>query len=481
MMLKGVLLTAYLVISMFLFINFETSAAVWVSFMVNNLSILGITLYHLYAEEEYSPFISVYIVFSFLFFIVAPIIQINVIGGRNEAFVTKFPYRESVVIASSYLISFFNVVFFLGYIFFKRIKRPQKFSQLTVGVSQRLPGVIIILLVLTLVSFVGSWSFIQEEISRPSWVKSSASVSALLLWKKVLFLIPFAGVILCVQYLKQSKKHINNIIFIALVLVLFLVFLFWFKNPLTEKRNALGPIYIGLIFLFLPRLLNSNAKTLFFMFFSMVVVFPLSAIITHTSATMREILIKPRILLDQFEGEGIGEVFNTLHYDAFANIGATIDYIGYEGYAYGNQLLGAFFFFVPRGLWQDKPISTGQLVGEHLIDTYDFTYSNLSNPMVSEGYINFGIFGIILLALLLAASINYLKTWLQSKDYLKMMMGFYFAIHLLFFLRGDFMNGYSYYIGTLIGVLVIPRCIDYFLQQLLMNQQKWKMRQAAKA
>jgi hypothetical protein len=196
---------------------------------------------------------------------------------------------------------------------------------------------------------------------------------------------------------------------------------------------------------------------------------------------MREILIKPRILLDQFEGEGIGEVFNTLHYDAFANIGATIDYIGYEGYAYGNQLLGAFFFFVPRGLWQDKPISTGQLVGEHLIDTYDFTYSNLSNPMVSEGYINFGIFGIILLALLLAASINYLKTWLQSKDYLKMMMGFYFAIHLLFFLRGDFMNGYSYYIGTLIGVLILPRCIDYFLQQLLMNQQKWKMRQAAKA
>ena len=481
MMLKGVLLTAYLAISMFLFINFETSAAVWVSFMVNNLTILGIMLFHLYAEKEYSPFVSVYIVFSFLFFIVAPIIQINVIGGRSEAFVTKFPYRETVVITSSYLISFFNVVFFLGYTFFKKIRRPLKLLKPSLSSSQTLPGVLIVLLVLTCICFVGSWGFIQEEISRPSWVRSSASVSALLLWKKVLFLIPFAGVIMCVQYLRQPNKHINNIIFVALLMILFLAFLFWFKNPLTEKRNALGPIYIGLIFLFIPRLLNNNAKTLFFMFFSMVVVFPLSAIITHTSATMREILIKPRILLDQFEGEGIGEVFNTLHYDAFANIGATIDYIGYEGYAYGNQLLGAFLFFVPRGLWHDKPISTGQLVGEHLIENYDFTYSNLSNPMVSEGYINFGIVGIVLLALMLAASINYLKSWLQSKDYLKKMMAFYFAIHLLFFLRGDFMNGYSYYIGTLIGVLLIPRCIDYFLQQLLMNQQKWKMRQAAKA
>lgn len=480
-MLKGLLLLTYLFISTFLFVNFEASGAVWVSFMVNNLSILGITLFHLYTEKEYSPFISVYIVFSFLFFIVAPIIQINVIGGRNDTFVTNFPYREYQVITTSYLISFFNVLFFMGYLLFKKTRALRSLKTENYDCIQRLPAVILVLLVITLICFVASWGFVQEEISRPSWARSSASVSELLLWKKVFFLVPFAGIILCVQYLKSPNKHINNVIFMGLVLVVFLGFLLWFKNPLTEKRNALGPIYIGLIFLFLPRLLNSNAKTLFFMFFSMVVVFPLSAIITHTSATMREILIKPRILLDQFEGEGIGEVFNTLHYDAFANIGATLDYISYEGYTYGNQLLGAFFFFVPRGIWEDKPISTGQLVGEHLIDRYEFTYSNLSNPMVSEGYVNFGIFGIVLLALLLAGSIVYLKSWLQSKNYLKKMMGFYFAIHLLFFLRGDFTNGYSYYIGTLIGVLILPRCIDYFVKQLLMNQQIWKTRQAVKA
>ena len=43
---------------------------------------------------------------------------------------------------------------------------------------------------------------------------------------------------------------------------------------------------------------------MFFMFFTMVVVFPLSAIITHAKSSLRQIIIQPRILLDEFEGEG---------------------------------------------------------------------------------------------------------------------------------------------------------------------------------
>ncbi|WP_144668847.1 hypothetical protein [Dokdonia sp. Hel_I_53] len=311
---------------------------------------------------------------------------------------------------------------------------------------------------------------------RANWMPASVSTVTLLLWKKVLFIIPLAGVVLCVEYYRKVKQTPLNQLYLLLVLVAFIIILFWFKNPLVEKRNALGPIYITLIYLFLPRLLNSNVRSTSFMFFSMVIVFPLSAFFTHTTSSLKDIIKKPRLLVEQFEGEGINEVFNTLHYDAFINISATVDYVKHEGFVYGEQLLSAFLFFVPRSMWESKPINTGPLVGEYLIKQYDFHYSNLSNPMVSEGYINFGIFGVILMAIAIAYTVVYLLTWLEGTHYLKKMMAFYFAIHLLFFLRGDFTNGFSYYVGTMIGVLGVFKITDFLIKNALLNQRLWKQK-----
>ena len=51
-------------------------------------------------------------------------------------------------------------------------------------------------------------------------------------------------------------------------------------------------------------------------------------------------------------------------------------------------------------------------------------------------------------------------SWLQSPDPLKKFIAFYFAIHLIFLLRGDLTSGLSYYIGTLLGVYTIPKLVD---------------------
>ena len=71
-------------------------------------------------------------------------------------------------------------------------------------------------------------------------------------------------------------------------------------------------------------------------------------------------------------------------------------------------------------------------------------YSNLSNAIVSEGYINFGFFGVVLLAIILAYFIVKFISWIISKNYFKEFISFYFALHLLFLLRGDLTNGVSY-------------------------------------
>ena len=474
MALKTLLLIVYVLITTVLFATFNAVFQVWISFFINALILFFITVFHVFEEKEYSPFISSFIVFSFLFFQVAPIVQINSFTGINRVFMTNYPYRESEIIFTNVLIGVFNILFFLSYLLLKKYKPIRKIPSIQEKNLNILPLTIICTFIVCVLVFFISYSFVQDEINRPNWITSRYSKMSLLIYKKVLFLVPFGGILLCVQYFKKRKKKAINSVTIFFFLIAFLLLLLWFKNPLTEKRNALGPIYICLMFLVIPKLLNTNVKTLFFLFFTMIIGFPVFAIVTHSDATFNAIIKNPRILIEEMKGGGITNAFNTLNYDAFINITASVDYVSTYGYSMGYQLLSALLFFVPRSIWENKPYSTGAVVGEHLIESHGFTFSNLSNPLVSEGYINFGIIGVFIGAFALAYVIIKLMSWFKSDDYLKKIMSFYFALHMIFLLRGDFANGLSYYVGTLAGVIIIPKFIEYIIKQILIHQKHGK-------
>lgn len=465
--LKSIFSTIYLVLIFMLLITFKTNIFVWLSFLFSTVIISVITIYHLYYEKNYSPFLSSYIVFNFLFFLAAPISQIGSFYGiDNPKFVTYFPYKENLVIYTNLLITLFNIIFITSYIYLKqRLYFNYEPKKEPVFKARTLPFLIFILSIISLSVVVISYGFIKEELIRPNWLISETSVASLLLWKKFLFFIPFATIALCFQYFNKENKKTSNYINIVLCLGLMLAVLFWFKNPLTEKRNALGPIYISLIYLFFPIFLNKNIKTLSFLFFSMIILFPLTAIITHTDATLSEIYRNPMILIIKMKGGGITDALGTLNYDAFANITTSINYVNEHSFSCGYQLLGGLFFFIPRSLWRSKPISSGQLIGEYLVDDFGFNFTNLSNSLVSESFLNFGLIGVLFFPLMLAYILIILSKWLKGSDYLKKIMAFYFAIHLIFFLRGDFTNGFSYYIGPLLAVVVFPKVIQFLIKE----------------
>lgn len=465
MNLRGIILTIYMLVSVLLFIFFKASPTVWISFLGNGILLLGITIYHLYYEKTFSPFLSSFIVFNFLFFLVAPMVQIDSFYGLEKPkFANFFPYEERLTIFTNVLIFIFNTVFFISYVSLKKMIRPTTIEYKSLK-SNILPLTIMMVLVLSIAIFFSSFNFTLEEIKTPNWIENNVSVFELLLWKKVLFLVPLGGIILCFYFFQNGSKIEMNKLVVALSFVIFILLIFWFKNPFTEKRNSLGPVYICLLFLFFPNLLNSNIKMLSFLFFTMIIIFPLTSIFTHTDATFAEIYNRPMILLDEMKGGGIIKTFSTLHYDAFSNIMATMDYVVKNGFSFGFQLLSAFLFFIPRSIWEWKPNSTGKLIGEYLIDDYNFQFSNLSNPLVSEGYINFGVIGVILGAIILAYVIMLMLRWFNSNHYLRKYLALYFAIHLMFLLRGDFTNGFAYFIGALLGALVIPIAIEYLLKR----------------
>ncbi|MDG1315031.1 MAG: hypothetical protein P8P29_05860, partial [Flavobacteriaceae bacterium] len=313
----------------------------------------------------------------------------------NFRFPNDFAYSDSSVVIANILILIFNLVFILSYLFFKENKLDSNEEQsFEPNFKYNTPLVILALLVICFFITLLNYEYLLNDISNSVYVIKDESTSSLLLKKKFLFFIPLAGIVIALKYLQTRNKINRNTVFILFFLITFLILLVFFKNTFTEKRNTLGPIYISLIYLFFPKLLNSNAKFFLFMFLAMVVVFPLSSTLTHIDASLEQIFAEPKLIYDSFLRFGsISGAFESLHYDAFANIMATVEYVKLYGLSWGFQLLGVCLFFIPRSLWTTKPLSTGELIGNYLFDTTPRNFTNLSNPVVSEGFINFGLIG----------------------------------------------------------------------------------------
>jgi hypothetical protein len=466
MKLKTIVTFLYLCISLIAFLSFDTTPIIWSSFFVNFLLITSIAYYHLNIEKAFSPFLTSFIIFNYLFFFLAPVFQISAMNDLNFRFPNDFAFNTSSVVFANLLILIFNIVFIFSYLYFKDKKLGKNKEQATeVNFKYNTPLAILVLLVACVAIAVFNYDYLLKDISESVYIIKDESTSLLLLKKKFLFFTPLGGIVLTLKHLQMTNKINSNTFFVVLSLVIFIVLLFFFKNIFTEKRNTLGPIYIALIYLFFPKLLNSNAKFFLFMFLSMVIIFPLSSTLTHIDASLEQIFVKPSLIYESFLRFGtISGAFESLHYDAFSNIMATVEYVKLYGLSWGYQLLGVCLFFVPRSLWTTKPLSTGELIGNHLFDTTPRNFTNLSNSVVSEGFINFGFIGIVVLAIVLAYFIVKFIIWHRSEDCLKQFIAFYFAVHLMFLLRGDLTNGFSYFIGPLLSVVFLPKLLIRFIK-----------------
>lgn len=466
MKLKTIVTFLYLCISLIAFLSFDTTPIVWSSFFVNFLLITSIAYYHLNIEKAFSPFLTSFIIFNYLFFFLAPVFQISAMNDLNFRFPNDFAFSTSSVVFANLLILIFNMVFIFSYLYFKDKKLGKNKEQAKeVNFKYNTPLAILVLLAVCVAIAVFNYDYLLKDISESVYIIKDESTSLLLLKKKFLFFTPLGGIVLTLKHLQMADKINSNTFFVVFSLVIFIVLLFFFKNIFTEKRNTLGPIYIALIYLFFPKLLNSNAKFFLFMFLSMVIVFPLSSTLTHIDASLEQIFVKPSLIYESFLRFGtISGAFESLHYDAFSNIMATAEYVKLYGLSWGYQLLGVCLFFVPRSLWTTKPLSTGELIGNHLFDTTPRNFTNLSNSVVSEGFINFGFIGIVVLAIVLAYFIIKFIIWHRSEDCLKQFIAFYFAVHLMFLLRGDLTNGFSYFIGPLLSVVFLPKLLIRFIK-----------------
>ena len=116
--LKTFLTFLYLTTSVVVFLFFKAEPIVWFSFFINILLITCVAYYHLNIEKVFSPFLTSFIVFVYLFFIVAPVIQISSFKLGDAYFPNNYPYDTLEIIYANILVFAFILIFFICYILF---------------------------------------------------------------------------------------------------------------------------------------------------------------------------------------------------------------------------------------------------------------------------------------------------------------------------------------------------------------------------
>lgn len=167
--------------------------------------------------------------------------------------------------------------------------------------------------------------------------------------------------------------------------------------------------------------------------------------------------------------------FNDIHYDAWANIVAAMTFVRENGLQMGNQLLGSLLFFVPRDIWINKPVSSGEMLGDYLLAYYNLWFTNISFSYPAEGYVDFGMLGLVVYSALLALYAKRLDWFAVNGTIVERISATYFAFYLFFVLRGPLLPAVAYGVGAYVALNVIPS----WLSRLVMRRAEQQIPQRA--
>ncbi len=266
--------------------------------------------------------------------------------------------------------------------------------------------------------------------------------------------ITFACSLLLVQVIRK-KSNSKKYLFINLIFLLIACF------PTGMARNKTAIIYFGL-FLTLcyinPKKLKSSVIPIILFLGGFIIIFPAINVfrtVDFKNASFTESIINT---LDSFTKNYLSG-----DYDAFSVIGDVTKYVKEEGITYGYQLLGVLLFFVPRSIWHTKPYGSGQTVFEWL----NQPFTNISCPLLSEGYINFGVIGVCLFGFTFGFLASYIDRnfWNRilkngaSVDFIVLIYP-YLLTSFFFMIRGDLLSSWAYTFAFVFIFFVSTKILD---------------------
>lgn len=248
------------------------------------------------------------------------------------------------------------------------------------------------------------------------------------------FIRPIPLVVFIFYWISDKSQILWRILFMILALICLF--------PTSVPRLQAAALYMPVVFLMFPALVKGNRFNIFFIG-ALLVVFPFLNQFRYFSLSQKV----------SFELDF--SILLTEHFDAYHNLGVVLDT---RLVTYGNQLLGALLFFIPRSLWHNKPLGSGHFVAQQ----NNFYYDNVSMPYVAEGYLNGGFlivfFFILLIALFSVVYDN--RFWNTCAAVARFKIRYLIMLGMFFFiLRGDLMNGIAYSVAISLAIGCVDRIV----------------------
>lgn len=183
------------------------------------------------------------------------------------------------------------------------------------------------------------------------------------------------------RLLRSFLNLIDVVLMVALAFLNVIV-----NNPISNSRYWTLAVLFGLV---MP--LIGSRKSLFNVTIiggvvAAIFVFPLSDVTRRTAGAGAT-----------FQPDSVWRMISMKDYDQFSMLANTLGFTRDEGFAWGNQFLGALLFWVPRVIWPSKPLDSGVEVGQWMSSAN----VNLSSPLWAEAWINFGVAGVVVIFALL--------------------------------------------------------------------------------
>ena len=239
--------------------------------------------------------------------------------------------------------------------------------------------------------------------------------------------------------------------------------------PTAMARFNVAAIYLGIAILLFPAFSRKRGLFAFLLVLGFLVAYPLFNAFKYIGAAASV----EEAILTIFNSMTAG--YTSGNYDAFSIMFWCADYLSFFGCTYGRQLLGAVLFFVPRSIWLDKPVPSGQLV----FSSFHYHFTDLAFPLPFEGCLNFGLIGLPIFALAYGLIVRLLdeRYWKSRMSHFgdspsTLLLYYPFLLCLTFYmLRGAMMTTFTYVFGDLAVMTLL-----HFVANLLDRQHEARRR-----
>ena len=405
----------------------------WISFAI----IGAISIFEIIGDTYNYSLNKIHWYFIFIFMFLSPLSQLS--AGY-------YPWRHKIendiVFLANLLLILWEVVYVIGYNQLKSkrfvVTHKSKKKKVEIVFSNSMNFLLITASITALILMVTRCGLVNLFIRDASMFGNGTF--------SIMFTYLFRAIpVLSTGILILEKRKGNFIPWIEIIAMLACTFVLNF--PVALSRYWSGAVYLGLLLCAIPPEWFRNRVFDYVLILALAVGFPLFSFFKYNTFSD---LITSGLKLDIFS------IYNNVDFDAYSMLCRIIEYTQTNGFTYGTQLRSVLLFFVPRAIWNIKGTPTGTLVAT----AQDSYYVNVSAPLMGEGYIDFGILGLIFFSFILSRIIlnldrDYWNGVSDQKVKYSDVVFVFLAGFLLFLLRGALQPSFLRVMGFFLFLIIL--------------------------